>query len=116
MFDMSFPERLAQQLESRGWNYADLRRAMGNVVSVSTISRWASGEREPRLSEALSVANVFSLSLDDLADNPLKPRPELTEDEREVLKTAARLGHDRAMGRLLGIPRLGDYGPITGPR
>lgn len=116
MADMAFQDRLNYLLDDRKWNYADLRRALDNSVSISTIGRWASGEREPRLSEALSVANVFSLSLDDLADNPLKPRPELTEDEREVLKTAARLGHDRAMGRLLGIPRLDDYGPITGPR
>lgn len=105
---MPFADRLTHLLETRQWNYADLRRALGGAISISTVSRWASGEREPRLSEALQVAAVLGVSLDDLADNPAKPKPELTEDEKEVLKTARRLGHERAMRRLLSIPSMED--------
>lgn len=111
MLPMSWPTRLAELLKARQWSHADLSRAMGGMVSQPTISRWLSDKKFPRLDEAIEVARVLSVSLDDLAEIAPPAASDLSQAEREILIIARRLGYDRAFGRLLGEPAAGDYTP-----
>lgn len=103
MIDMPFADRLTHHLETKQWNYADLRRAMGNAVSISTVSRWASGEREPRLSEALLVAQALEVSLDELAENPKRQKPVIDPEDAKVLDMVRILGYEIAKKRLMNL-------------
>ena len=68
MLPMSWPTRLAELLKARQWSHADLSRAMGGLVSQPTVSRWISEKKFPRLDEAIEVARVLGVSLDELAE------------------------------------------------
>lgn len=54
---------------ARGWTQADLSERMGAAgapTAASALSRYESGEREPRLSQIRAIATVFGLAVDDL--------------------------------------------------
>ena len=73
-------------------------------VSTTTINRWLNGESEPRLRDALRLANLFGIGLEFLADDTMDdPSPALmTEDEAAIIDLYHALGLDRreAMKRL----------------
>lgn len=107
MPDMAWPSRLNQLLSERRWSNADFKRAMGGAVSESTISRWTSGERVPRLDEAVVAATALGVSVDDLAENTTSPGPiGLSSEEKWAIETVRALGFNEARRRLLAIPPL----------
>ncbi|CEF48286.1 unnamed protein product [uncultured bacterium] len=75
-------------------------------LPATTISKWKSVDqvKVPRLDYAWLLADLLGVPLDYLADDrqDRPPGPALTEEERDVLKAARRLGYDEAMNRLLG--------------
>lgn len=111
MLPMSWPARLTELLKARQWSHADLSRAMGGMVSQPTVSRWISEKKFPRLDEAIELAKVLGVSLDDLAEIGSPAASDLSQSERDILIIARRLGHERAFDRLLGEANAGDHTP-----
>lgn len=107
-----FSTKLNQLLNSRGLTQADLREAIGKTVSNGTVSHWCSGKSLPRLDEAFKIASVLGVSIsflaDDSRDSPIEPGSQIDPQDAEVLMIARRLGHERAMRRLLSIPSMED--------
>lgn len=111
MLGMSWPNRLTELLKERRWSLTDLERAMNGYVSQPTISRWISQKRYPRLDEAIELAKVLGVSLDDLAELSQPLPSNLNQAEQELLIIARRLGFEKAFGRLLVEPVPGDFTP-----
>ncbi len=73
--------------------------------------RWLNGTGEPRLSEAVRLAEFFGLTLSELAGldaTAPAPGPELTVDQRTILQVVEDLGLTRreAIRRLAGPPQI----------
>jgi transcriptional regulator with XRE-family HTH domain len=125
---MGFEEKLRKQMQLKGFNQQKLAKL--SSVSDSEISRILTGKSSnPGIDNALKLARAVGVSLDYLADDDMNedhPRtnelasqespPSLTEAEiitaarelgtrqsRRILETAADLGYEIAMKRLLGI-------------
>lgn len=58
----TFRERFQALMESRGLNFNRLADELG--VSLSTLSRYASGERKPDLAYIVKLSEYFSVSID----------------------------------------------------
>lgn len=117
---MRFATKLQRLCADRKMSQADVRRAIGDAASASIVSDWFRGTRKPSLDAALLLARAFDVDLNWLADDEQEMPPrtasagtcDLCEQDREVLRIAKLLGHERAMNRMLGIPSVGDFGPI----
>jgi transcriptional regulator with XRE-family HTH domain len=92
MVAMTFGEKLAKLSEARGWKAAEVARRL--KVSPNTVGRWLADERRPFDDVLLSVARLFSVQADFLVDEAQErvPAPELTEDERFVLRLVRASG------------------------
>jgi transcriptional regulator with XRE-family HTH domain len=117
---MRHAEKLYKQMLLKGFNQQKLARL--SSVSDSEISRILKGKSNPSLEYAFRLAQALGISLDYLADDRLDedrrgPAAELTPVEAEVLEvardfdprqarrileTAADLGYEVAIRRLLG--------------
>jgi transcriptional regulator with XRE-family HTH domain len=90
---MKLHEKLTALYERSGLSQRDVARAAGGV-SVSTVNRWLSGEGEPRLSEALALAKLFSVPIEFLADDAAGDPAEygLSIEETALLRMARTSG------------------------
>ncbi len=125
---MKIDEKLRKQMLDKGFNQQKLARASG--VSDSEVSRILGGKSQPGLENALRLARALGVSLDYLADQALDheagaPRDaggsieaEILESARSlgvrharrILETAADLGYEVAIRRLLEIKPLIEVG------
>lgn len=71
MFGINLQRRREKQGLSKTQFAAELSAAGMSQFHPTTISRVEAGERPVRLSEALTIARVLGLSLDELASDPL---------------------------------------------
>lgn len=134
---MRYAEKLYKMMLLKGLNQQKLARL--SAVSDSEVSRILRGKSQPGLENAFRLARALGISLDYLADDELETDPARgveagTLQEREVLdlarelgprqarrllETAADLGFDVAIRRLLGaelkpLIEVGD-GPSHAP-
>ncbi len=125
---MRFEEKLRKQMLLKGFNQQKLAKL--SQVSDSEVSRILGGKSQPGLENALRLARAVEVSLDYLSDDELddEPRPaaaEMDPNEREildlahqigvrqtrrVLETAAELGYEVAIRRLLEMKPLIEVG------
>ncbi len=117
----TFAAKLTKLLEAKDWPQQRLRDVLSGPASTGLVNNWASGKGPlPRLDQAFEIAKALDVDLnwlaDDSADMPPPPMgtgvAELTEKDIEVLRIAKLLGHERALNRMLGIPSVGDFGPL----
>ena len=74
---MTIGERIAALRRAAGLSQEQLAEKIN--VSRQTVSKWESGQSTPDLPKLLALAEVYSLSLDELVGNtPPSPAPELT--------------------------------------
>lgn len=111
-----FATKLNRLMTTRGLTQTELRDAIGRTVSHGTMSNWCSGRSLPRLDEALKLAQVLGVTVDFLADDTMEkpatpPLVDVDERDVELLKIAKMIGHERALGRMLGLPVEGDFSP-----
>jgi transcriptional regulator with XRE-family HTH domain len=117
---MRYAEKLYKHMLLRGFNQQKLARL--SSVSDSEVSRILKGKSNPSLEYAHRLAQALGISLDYLADDRMDedrppPAPDLTPVEaeileiarefdprqaRRILETAADLGYEVAIRRLLG--------------
>jgi transcriptional regulator with XRE-family HTH domain len=62
--DEEFPTRLRRLRERRGMNRKILAECCG--LSKNCVARYERGEKEPKLSSLVAMADFFEVSLDDL--------------------------------------------------
>lgn len=135
---MRLTEKIYKAMLLKGLNQKRLSQLSG--VSESEVSRVLAGKSNPSLEYAFRFAQALGLSLDYLADDRLDddprqradpstgPEAEVLELARELgprparrlLETAAVLGYDVAIRRLLSAetkPRIEvvDSGPVSSP-
>jgi transcriptional regulator with XRE-family HTH domain len=60
-------QRLGELRKEYGFSQTEVAQNIG--VSRATYANYESGETEPKLSELIALANLFSTSIDDLADS-----------------------------------------------
>src|SRR5690348_12491828 len=89
---MKFPEKLTKLIELRETSQSRLMRETG--ISQSAISEMTLGKRRPYMDQAFRLARALGATLDYLADDSQDrmPEPELTDDERYIVKTIRALG------------------------
>jgi transcriptional regulator with XRE-family HTH domain len=107
-YGMDLPTKLSQLMEARRVSQADVARAAG--MAQTAISRVLGGKQRLYLDQAAQIADYLGVSVDYLADDSLDepPRgPELSEDERVILRMARVLGAEKAIRRLVDPPILG---------
>lgn len=117
---MEFSKKISYLCASRGLDQIELNRLAGEPVSKATVSNYFTGKSKPPADVALAFARALDVDLswlvDDAAELPAKPPAgkaiSLSEKDEEVLRIVKLLGHDRALGRLLGMPVAGDFGPL----
>src|SRR5262245_27486977 len=69
---VGFGRRLAALRKGQGWSQAELAGLLG--VETSMVSRYERGVYLPRIDKLRRIAELFSVSLDDLLGAPA-PRP-----------------------------------------
>ena len=118
---MDTKRKLKALCDERGWSQAELLRQAGDPITPSTYSAYLkSSSTDLTFKTAYAIAQALGVDLDWLADDredmpPRRLTPEplaLDEREAEILRIAKLLGHERALGRLLGMPVVGDFGPL----
>ena len=67
---MTFPENLLKLRTERGLTQADVAKAID--IRTLTYQRYEYGEREPRLSKLIALADFYHLTLDALACRELE--------------------------------------------
>lgn len=67
---MTIGDRIKLHRERRGMTLTELSEKIG--VAESTICNWEKGKTEPTLINAISVADVFNLSLDCLVGREIE--------------------------------------------
>lgn len=120
---MKYQQKLIRLCSKKGWDQADLMRAVRSAspdakASRQTVSNWFSGRTKPDISTGLWVARTLGVSLDYLADDtldePPKPEGELTELQRRILWLVGQMGEKEALARLVAIP--GKFAGVTQAR
>lgn len=121
MLSMKFADKLNALLDARRWPQQRLREFVSDKPGAATVHNWCSGKGPlPRADQALDIAKALNVDLawlvDDSQDMPPKEpageSPRYDMREQEILRISRLLGHDRALGRLLGMPVPGDFGPL----
>jgi transcriptional regulator with XRE-family HTH domain len=99
---MTIQQKLARLVR----NQSEVSRKTG--ISQSAISEMISGKRNPYAWQAAAIARALGVSCDYLLFDDLEsiPRPELTDEERELVKLIREMGVVEARRRLLqlGMP------------
>jgi transcriptional regulator with XRE-family HTH domain len=88
-----FGRRVREERQRRGWRLADLADAVaarGVTLHLTAYAKTESGEREPRLSEALAIAAALEVPLGAL----LTEAGELDDRIAELRAKAARLSQE----------------------
>ena len=67
---MTFPENLLKLRTERGLTQADVAKAID--IRTLTYQRYEYGEREPRPSKLIALADFYHLTLDELACRELE--------------------------------------------
>ena len=67
---MTFPENLLKLRTERGLTQADVAKAID--IRTLTYQSYEYGEREPRLSKLIALADFYHLTLDELACRELE--------------------------------------------
>jgi transcriptional regulator with XRE-family HTH domain len=67
----NFAERLLELRDTKGLSQDQLAKELR--VNTRTYQRYESGEREPKLSTLIAMADFFEVSLDDLAGREGRP-------------------------------------------
>lgn len=65
---MEFKDNLMRLRKSRGWSQEELGYRLN--VSRQTVSKWEMGETTPEMAKLVAMADLFEVSLDDLAAVP----------------------------------------------
>lgn len=68
---------------ARGWTQAELARRSGTTQQA--IQRYESGEREPRVSAVINIADALGVTISYLLGVDPDAEPALSADERELL-------------------------------
>lgn len=68
---MNFSEHIIKLRIERGVLQREIAKAIG--VSVLTYQRYEYGEREPRISQLIAIADYYDMSLDELVCRDWKP-------------------------------------------
>ena len=68
---MTFCEHLLKLRTERGLSQKELAKEVG--ISTLTYQRYEYGEREPKLSALIALADYYNLSLDELVCRNRKP-------------------------------------------
>lgn len=63
---------IRERREALGLSRTELAEAVG--ISAKSLSRYESGEREPRASDLVKIASNLGCSVEDLVENPTLPR------------------------------------------
>ena len=105
---MRLNEKLRKLCAERGVTnrkLADIVNASAEKpVSASTAGRWLTDQAVPSLREGYILSRHFGVPIEFLADDEAdEPEPGLSEDQREILRIAARLGPERAINRLINM-------------
>lgn len=117
MLGMTFGPKLQMLMKRKGLTRSVVSNAIG-AQSDNTVTNYIAGKTTPDLEKAIKLARLLDVSLDYLADDEQDDPPQeqtgvvLDEREAEILRIAKLLGHERALGRLLGMPVVGDFGPL----
>lgn len=90
-------EILEKLRAERGVSISEMARQLG-FKSDTTVGRWLKGESEPKLSEAVKVAEYFGVGLDDLVGRATTKQrmSDLTEDQRTILTFISDAGMQRS--------------------
>jgi transcriptional regulator with XRE-family HTH domain len=106
--------KLRALVDARDLSLRDVGRDVG--VSYQTVARWLGGVNRPKAAQALALARLLGVSLDYLLDDAQDdPHPgRLTDDERIILRLAAKLTPDEAIRRLMAAePAVAPPAPIN---
>lgn len=118
---MNWREKMARQRTRLGLSQADLGRLVG--LQQSRINRWENGDGKPSMEQGQKLARALGVPLDWLAaDDSTEepPAPELTPDERAIIRSirGSGLTYEEVMGRLIAGPagRAPTEGEVITPR
>lgn len=108
---MDLATKLLQATEKRGWSQADLRRMLNDRLDDGRVSKymteaWFAGKSRPDATIALALSEILDIDLHFLCDDRIEEppsRPEITEDERMVLRMfrTSGLTAEEAVRRML---------------
>lgn len=84
MINLTFKEVIRRERKKQDLTQVELAEKAG--VSTMTIRRYESGDRKPRLEEALKITGALGLALKDLLSDP-----EFERFVREIKRQAALL-------------------------
>jgi transcriptional regulator with XRE-family HTH domain len=101
-------EKLVALRRARGLTQNDVARTIGR--HQSRLAKWELGEGVPQPGDLLRLSEMFDVPVaylcDDSVDDPaeVSKGPELTQDEVLILGIVRKIGPDRALDRLMGMP------------
>lgn len=108
---MAFSDVLRSLLESRGLKQADLCRMTG--IDTGLMSNYMSGKKAPSLSNAITIANALSISLDELSDiRRMVEEDKASQYRSELLKYFDQLndeGKESAVHMVQGLTSVDVY-------
>jgi transcriptional regulator with XRE-family HTH domain len=96
----SFVNWFNQQIEAKGWTYADI--AKRGVISKSMVSRVVSEQSQPGLEFCKAVARAFEIPADFVLRRAglIDPLPPAVEEEQEILHIVRSLSPERRIAAL----------------
>jgi len=105
----AFGQRVKEARKSQGLSSARFQERLaehGVRFDTSAVTRLESGEREPRLTEALAIADVLSISLTDLTA-PTPAADHYADDIRRLAENSRKAVLEllRAIDSALAIPQ-----------
>lgn len=110
-------EKILIASKTKGLRQESLEQMCG--LAANRISKWKNNQGEPTARQILRIADTLGLPVRYLIDDSMEeptPELELCPEDREILDMVAKLGHDRAMARLLLLPEPQTEQPLTFPQ
>jgi transcriptional regulator with XRE-family HTH domain len=110
----NFSEKLDRVMQERRLSNTYVGEKIG--VSDETIRKWRL-RPPPFVAQLIALAKILAVPLDYLADDTLDAPPagpELSEDDRVVLRIAREMGHSAVIRRLTS-PLIQGIDPVRGP-
>lgn len=103
---MEFAAKLKKLMNDQRYSQDDLAGRLG--VSQNLVSRWARGASVPDLRQARSLADLFGVGVDYLADDRRdEPWPAATDWDAKILEIIRAIGPEQAWLRLVGSVQAG---------